>query len=394
MKDARESVDGPAEDRPQVSLPSGKGVRARTVARGAVLLACAAVGLAPAPVMGRREGVRAEPDRPEARARFLMGTRLSIETVGPVSDGAFEAAFREVARLEGILSNWKPESELSLLNDRASKEWFHCSSDLYGAVRAALEWAARTGGAFDPTVEPLVRALGLRAEDGIVPGAGGDAHAGTGMEIRPDGAGGPGGERLPIDWRHVRLRASSRSVRFDATGVALDLGGIGKGIALDAAARVLARHAVRAALLDFGGQILAIGRPQGAEGWVIGIADPSNRDTSVSLIHGMDVSISTSGNGERAVEGPDGPIGHILDPRMQRPAPFDGTVTVAAEDATVADALSTALFVMGPERGFRWAEDRRIAALYLWPGPDGTPGRKGTRAFYRRFPGMARSPGH
>ena len=394
MKGARESVDGPAEDRAQVSLPSEKGMRARTVARAAAVLACAAVGLAPAPAMGRREGVRTEPDRPVARARLLMGTRLSIETVDPVSDGAFEAAFREVARLEGILSNWKPESELSLLNDRASKEWFRCSSDLYGAVRVALEWAARTGGAFDPTVEPLVRALGLRSADGIVPAAGGGAHAGTGMEIRPHGTGGPGGGRLPIGWRLVRLRASSRSVRFDAPGVGLDLGGIGKGIALDAAARVLARHGARAALLDFGGQILAIGRPHGTEGWPIGIANPSDRDTSVSVIQGMDISMSTSGNGERAVEGTDGPIGHILDPRMQRPAPFDGTVTVVAEDATAADALSTALFVMGPERGLRWAEDRRIAALYLWPGPDGTLGRKGTRAFYRRFPGMARSPEH
>ncbi len=393
MRGVRESVDHPVEDGGRNSLLPEMGIRARTVARAAVVLTWAAVGLVPAQVMDRRERGRMEPDRPVARARYLMGTRLSIEAVGPVSEEMFEAAFREVARLEGILSNWKPESELSLLNDRASKDWVRCSSDLYRAVRAALEWAEKTGGAFDPTVEPLVRALDLRPEDGIVTAAGG-ADAGAGMEIRPPGESGPGGGRLPIGWRHVQMRATSRTVRFDAPGVGLDLGGIGKGIALDAAASVLERRGVRAALLDFGGQILAIGRPQGAQGWPIGIAHPSDRATPVSVIHAMDVSISTSGNGERAVEGPDGNTGHILDPRTQRPAPFDGTVTVVAEDATSADALSTALFVMGPESGVRWSEDRHVAALYLWPGTDGTMGKRGTSAFYRSFPGMAKWPKH
>lgn len=391
MKGARASGAGPEREGARTVL-FPQGILARAASGAAAALACATLALAPAQVFADRGGPQPCPDRSMARARFLMGTRMSIESAGPESDGAIEAAFQEVARLEGVLSNWKPESELSLLNSRASREWVRCSPDLYRAVRAALEWAGKTGGAFDPTVEPLVRALGLRAADGTVPAAGDGARAG--IEIRWEGAGRPGGGRLPIGWRHVKLRAPTHSVRFDAPGVGLDLGGIGKGIALDAAARVLARHGVRDALLDFGGQILAMGRPQGAEGWPIGIAHPSDREASVSVIHGVGVSISTSGNGERAVEGPDGPIGHILDPRIQRPVQFDGTVTVAAEDATSADALSTALFVMGPESGFRWAEDRRIAALFLWPGPDGTLDRRGTSTFNRWFPGWAKSPEH
>jgi len=145
MRGARGSVDHPVEHAGTVSFPPAMGIRARTVARAAAVLTWAAVGLVPAQVMDRREGARTEPDRPLARARFLMGTRLSIEAVGPVSEEAFEAAFREVARLEGILSNWKPESELSLLNDRASKDWVRCSPDLYRAVREnqASEQSAR-----------------------------------------------------------------------------------------------------------------------------------------------------------------------------------------------------------------------------------------------------------
>lgn len=374
-------------------MRKGIGNRVMTPAKGkaaaervAAAMMCAAVVLAPAPRPGSSGGVPERPDRPVARARFLMGTRLSIETDGPAPAGALDAAFDEVARLERILSNWKPESEISRLNRQASLAPFRCSSDLYRAIRAALKWAKRTGGAFDPTVEPLVRALRLRpAEENLSqPGAG----------IREIGPGTADEVRLPIGWRQVRLREFRRSVRFDAPGVGLDLGGIGKGIALDAAARVLARHGVHNALLDFGGQVLAIGRPQGAAGWPIGIADPADRDTPVSVIQGADVSISTSGNGERAVDGPGGRIGHILDPRAQRPARFDGTVTAAAADATSADALSTALFVMGSERGTRWAEGRGIAALYLWREPDGTMHLRVTRTFAERFPGSARSLEH
>jgi len=126
-------------------------------------------------------------------------------------------------------------------------------------------------------------------------------------------------------------------------------------------------------------------RPEGSQ------PDPLDREVPVSVIRGQDVSISTSGNGERAVPGPDGPIGHILDPATHRPALFQGTVTVAAREATSADALSTALFVMGPEGGSRWADERRIAALFLWRNPDGSLGRTATRAFDERFPGWSGS---
>ncbi len=315
------------------------------------------------------------PGAPEtaARARFLMGTRLSIVIDGPVAGRAFDDAFDEVARLETVLSNWKATSELARLNARAARGDVLCSPDLYRAIRLSLEWAERTGGAFDPTVEPLVRALGLRP---------GDEIGGPAPPPRSEQA---SSEPPPIGWRHVRLGRSGRSVRFDADGVGIDLGGIGKGIALDAAARTLERDGVRDALLDFGGQILALGRPRGSGGWPVGIADPADRDEPVAVVTVAGLSVATSGNGERSVPGPDGPVGHILDPATRRPAPFDGSVTVAARDGTSADALSTALFVMGPERGREWAERRGIPALYLWRTRDGTLRHRATRAFDAQF---------
>jgi thiamine biosynthesis lipoprotein len=310
-----------------------------------------------------------------ARARFLMGTRLAIETGGPAQEQAFDDAFSEVGRLEAILSNWMPTSEVSRLNREAALAPVRCSPDLFDAVSAALRWARLTGGAFDPTVEPLTMALGLR-DDGRPPGGGAPGRV-------LDGAART--ERLPIGWRHVQLSPASRSVRFDAPGVGIDFGGIGKGIALDAAARALRRHGVQNALLDFGGQVLALGRPPGAPAWTIGIADPEDRDRAVAVVGVADVSVATSGNAERAVMTPDGPIGHILDPVEQKPAQFEGSVTVAAPDATSADALSTALFVMGPLKGAAWADRRNIPALYLWHDQSGALQQKSTRSFEDRF---------
>lgn len=360
------------------------GAGPRVAALAAFLLAAGAGSEAAAPHAAASGEV--------ARARFLMGTRLAIETDVPVPARAFEAAFDEVARLETILSNWTTTSEITRLNRKAARAPVRCSPELFGAISTALRWAEATGGAFDPTVEPLVVALGLRG-DRPPPASGAPGEA-PGGPAPPDvsiggvlPAGGAPAVRLPVGWRHVRLGRRSRSVSFDAPGVGIDLGGIGKGIALDAAASVLRRHGVRRALLDFGGQVLAIGRPQGAPVWVIGIADPSDRDRAIGAVGIADVSVATSGNAERSVMTPHGPVGHILDPKEQRPASFAGSVTVAGRDATSADALSTALFVMGPERGTAWADRREIPALYLWRDGHGLMQQRATRAFMDRFEG-------
>jgi thiamine biosynthesis lipoprotein len=297
-----------------------------------------------------------------------MGTRLSIEIPAPVREEVFEAAFDEVARLEMVMSNWDESSEISRLN-RAAAAPFRCSPDLFAAVAAALGWAERTGGAFDPTVEPLVRDLGLRGPEGRLPGAVGPGVAASASRAGRHPA-------APIGWRHVRLSQGDRTVRFDAPGVGVDLGGIGKGIALDAAAAVLARSGVNAALLDFGGQVLALGPPPGRRGWTVGIADPADRERAVGAVVLRDASLASSGNGERGT-GAAG-AGHILDPLRRAPARFGGTVTVRAADAASADALSTALFVMGPEEGRAWAGAHGIAALYLWRRPDGGLERRET----------------
>src|SRR5262245_60332006 len=181
-----------------------------------------APGVAGAPVVGR--------------ARLLMGARLHIEARGHAADQAIERAFDEVARLESVLSNWRADSEVSRMNAGGAAGPVAVSEDLFAAVGVALHFAQETDGAFDPTVEPLVRAYGLRGPEGILPGAGTPPAAGA---------------TAHVGWRGVRIDPTRRTVAFAAQGMGIDFGGIGKGIALDAAARVLRSDGVEAALLDF-----------------------------------------------------------------------------------------------------------------------------------------------
>lgn len=306
-----------------------------------------------------------------SRARFLMGTRLSIEIPARARPEVFEAAFAEVERLEQVMSNWRPSSEIMALNRTAAARPFRCSVDLFAAVAASLRLAEETGGAFDPTVEPLVNRLGLRSADGRLPDDPTPAREGGSP---PDG---------PVGWQHVRLDPLHLSVFFDSPGVGIDLGGIGKGIALDAAARILHEQGVRAALLDFGGQAMAVGAPPGTSGWALGIASPEDRETPRAAVLLKDASLAGSGNGERAVQSPGGSLGHILDPATRSPARFSGTVSVVAGDGTTADALSTALFVMGPDAGVPWAETRGVSVQFAWVDEGGAPRVRGSSAFAR-----------
>jgi thiamine biosynthesis lipoprotein len=301
------------------------------------------------------------------RARHLMGARLHIEARGGEAGPAVERAFVEVARLESVLSNWRADSEVSRVNAKAGSGPVIVSADLFAAVEAALRCAEATEGAFDPTVEPLVRAYGLRGAEGILPGAG--APPATGADA-------------PVGWRDVRIDAERRTVAFAAAGMGLDFGGIGKGIALDAAARLLRSAGVDAALLDFAGQVLVFGAGPDAGGWNVGIADPGDRAAAAVVVRLMSGSLATSGNSERAVERDGRRTGHILDPRTGLPVEWAGSVSVRAGDATTADALTKAMFVLGPERGAAWAAIHGVEVLFLDRDPRGRLLRHGAGALF------------
>jgi len=301
------------------------------------------------------------------RARYLMGTICRIAAEHPLpgrAAPAMEAAFAEVARWESILSDYDKNSELSHLNALAFGAPFTCSRDLLLFLSVSLDLSARTGGAFDITVGPLVDLYDVRNR-GRWPAA-----AEIGAALSRTG------------WRRLRLDVAASTARFLTAGMRLDPGAIGKGYALDAAGRVLRQHGVRWAVLDFGGQILAVGGGPSRCGVPVEIAAFGRIAPAQGRIFLRDSSASTSGNDERGriVDGRE--MGHIFDPRNGAPADRALSVTVVAPTATLADALSTALFVMGPEEGSRAAFDLGIEARFTTMS-GGSPYLSSTSGFDR-----------
>ncbi|HET9440966.1 MAG TPA: FAD:protein FMN transferase [Longimicrobiales bacterium] len=261
------------------------------------------------------------------REMAAMGTTLRVQVCAQSPEAALaatEAAFAEVRRLNGVLSSWTLESEVGRLNSGRGR--VAVSTELFALLSEVGRWVAQTGGAFDPAVGALVDAWQVRGP-GRTPSA---EQVEAALEL--------------TGWRHLQLLDSQVVVRGPA-GWWLDTGGFGKGAALRSVAAVLRRAGVQQAEVDFGGQLLILGQER-----VIAVAHPRARQHAVVQLKVRDVSVSTSSQSERS--------GHILDPRTGKPVAPWGSVTVVATDALVADALSTALFVMGPHAALDWARKR------------------------------------
>jgi thiamine biosynthesis lipoprotein len=351
-----------------------RGIAARIRVRRLALAACLGLAAArmgdPAAASGAdpaASGLEAERGAPAhvevARARHVMGAPLEIRAFAPAAGrdttaAALAAALDEVERLDALLSNWRPDSEVAILNRQAAVRPVPLSEDLFSVLTAALEAQQATGGCFDPGLGPWIDTLGLRSTE----------------PDRPDPPAGGEVPALPPRAGEIRLDPRSRTARFTSADVGVDLGGIGKGYALDRAARRLKEAGIDSALLNFGGQVLALGAPPGETGWIVEVADPRDRLRPALGLRLRDASAATSANTERGVRRGGRWIGHVLDPGSGRPAPFPGSATAVAPDATRADAYATALLVMGPERGLDWAESRvDVAAVFLEPAAAGPP---------------------
>lgn len=284
------------------------------------------------------------------RRVHAMGTTLSVHVgsgpAGSARRGA-EAAVGAVEHFDRLLSTWDPSTPLSRVNRAPVGTPTSVPPDVARLLAEAEAWARRTGRSFDPTVGALVDAWDLR---------------GTG--------------RIPSDQEILSALARTGVSSLDvnqalstvtrcADGAWLDTGAFGKGAALRAAADSLRVYGIRRALLDLGGQLLALAAP-GEKAWDVAVAHPSRRHEPVAMLRLRDVSVATSGNSERGIVLGDVRIGHILDPRSGVPVPWWGSVTVVCADPLAADILSTALYVMGPEAGMDWARDLPdVGVLFL-----------------------------
>jgi thiamine biosynthesis lipoprotein len=330
---------------------------------------CGGAGLSP------NAAQRDQPVRIE-RTVFLMGTLATLvaESVDRETGLArLERMVRVIERTEAEISTWREDSVLGAVNRQPVGAPFPVPAASCGLLSRVAEWHAETNGAFDPAVGSLIDVWGLRRE-GRQPGDG---------ELRAARAA-AGLEHLSVD--------SEACTVTRRTAVTLDAGGFGKGEALDRV-RAAERGRSGAWFIDFGGQMAVDGAAsEGA--WTVGIAHPARRGTSVLELALAAGSLATSGGSERDLLLDDGVrIGHVLDPRSGRPVSRAASVTVWHESAFVADVLSTALYVMGPDDGLAWASARGIAACFIAPvGGSGEAAFRATAAFEARFPRMSPSP--
>jgi thiamine biosynthesis lipoprotein len=280
------------------------------------------------------------------RGALAMGTslRVTVEAADRrIAKIASEAALIAVAEVEERLSTWRSNSQLSRINAAMPGTEVVLSPALESDLAEAFRWWAETDGAFDPGIASLVAAWDLRGK-GRRPSA---------DELRQALAT-AGFEHLQID----RGRA-----RIDIAGFGIEEGGFGKGVALREAARAARATGAVCVVLDLGGHFVIDGDCGERR---IQVAHPDRRDVGITSLKLLSNSVASSGNSERALVVDGVRRGHIIDPRSGAPADDWGAVTVVASDPVAADCLSTALFVMGPERGIEWLQGRPgIEAVFV-----------------------------
>lgn len=337
--------------RTAVSAPVRKRIARAIAIAFAIALIVAALARAAAGAAGAR---------PISFPLGTMGTIANLTVV--VADSAAVAtaadrAHRALARVDSLMSNWTSTSEVARINRDGGSGATPVHPEVARVLDAALRIGRDSDGAFDITVEPLVRAWGF---------LGGTRRVPEEPELVAAFA--------RVGARHVEFDPGGRTLRFARSGMSIDLGGIAKGHGVDVAAQALREAGITDALVDLSGNMRALGRPAHGGAWRIGIRDPRDRTPYFARLELADGrAIATSGKYEQFVAAEDGrTYGHIMDPRTGRPAEGLIAVTVLAPTAMDADAWGTALFVLGLEGARRKAKERDdLDAVLVEPGAGG-----------------------
>jgi len=303
--------------------------------------------------------------------RYLMGTSVQVHAVGgdeSARRAAIDEAFAAMAEVDRLMSNYRGDSELSHVNREAARGPVVVSDPLLRVLEAAQRVSAASSGAFDVTVGPLVRLWGFREKTPHIP---------TPAELAA--------VRPLIDYRSLLIDDGQHTVRFAHAGMDIDLGGIAKGFAVELAAGVLRAHGL-SGLVDAGGNQFLVGTPPGKPAWSIGIKNPDAADRLMGVIDVAGGSVSTSADYATFLVADGRRYGHLLDPRTLQPSTASLSATVLSDDGTMADAMSTAVFMLGPADGIALIDATPgMAGVVAYRAPDGRVGVAVSRRLAGRF---------
>ena len=316
----------------------------RTVVLGAVtgLIVLAALAL----ITGLGREVTA------SSSEFIFGTYVKVTVTGRGAAAAAERAIQRMKEIDRLFDPGEAGSDIARLSAAAGLPGdVTVSSDTLALLAKANEAYRLSGGAFDPTVGPLVSLWGFGPQDPAVAGTPADTQ-----RTEPPDAAGIQAARALVGWSSVRWDDARSTAALLRPGMALNSGGLGKGYAIDEAVAVLLGAGVKRAVIDAGGELYLLGEKPGGQVWRIGVRHPRQNGHLGVLELGPDVAVATSGDYQRFFDYEGRRFHHLIDPATGWPATGCRSVTVVARTSVEADYLSTALFVLGPEEGLRLAE--------------------------------------
>jgi thiamine biosynthesis lipoprotein len=286
-------------------------------------------------------------------AREVMGTFAEVTAVAatePIARAAVDAAYAALDRVNNLMSDYVPDSEVGRLNALAGGESLAVSPETFAVLTRAREFAEATGGAFDVTYRPLKEVWKQAGKAGTLP---------------PDSL--LEETRLRVGYDKLRLDPATRTVTPTIDGLQVDLGGIAKGYGLDLAAQAALDAGATAVLVNVGGDVLAIGTQASGQPWRIGVKHPFIDGLAGRLALTGPRAVATSGIQQRFTVIDGKRYSHIIDPRTGRPAEQAPSVTVIAPDGITADAWATVFSILTVEEGRTLAASLAdVEAMWIW----------------------------
>lgn len=267
----------------------------------------------------------------------LMGSRFDITVVSTNEELGYiniEEAIAEISRIEKLISAWDPNSETSLINKNAGIKPVAVSLELFNLIERAKKISDLTDGAFDITYSSLDKVWKFDGTMKVLP---------TKEQIE--------NSISKIGYEKIILDRGAQTVFLKLKGMKISFGAMGKGYAADKAKSLLVSKQVIAGIINAGGDLTTWGTKASGEKWLIGIANPLNKDKIFSWLPIVESSVATSGNYEKFVTFEGKRYSHIIDPRTGYPSTGINSVSIFAEGAEISDALATAVFIMGREAG-------------------------------------------
>ena len=281
---------------------------------------------------------------PYVQTRLMLHTTVEIKAYGENVASAVEDALSEMERVNRLLNNYDPSSEVSRINNAAGSKAVAISPETMEALSGARYYGDLTGGALDITIGPLLKLWGFTKEE---PGISSDLPSAHSLGQAKD----------LVDYRLIHLDTTTHTAMLTKKGMWIDTGSFTKGYVADRAALVLKKQGISQALISAGGTILAVGKKPDGASWQVGVRHPRKADKLLDAIPLENQAVSTSGDYERFYQHGGRRINHIIDPRSGRPVDAVQSISVIAPTGMASDALSTALFVLGTQKSLSLVKD-------------------------------------